>query len=386
MHRNIPAPKWNTTERRWILQIMVNGQRKVFTSTKPKTEGRRLCIEKCAAWLASLDGNYNQPFAVVWDRFIADYENRHGKIEQLRKYKTIGRLYLLPVLGPVAVGDISIEMYQRCISNATPRPRKGKNGEYYLTAQLSKKYLKTIKDTINAFNNWARPRKYTDLELGAELYVPAAAPVRGREILQIDDIKKIFQNPTGLWYERALWFEILTGLRPGEVMGLQIADYNPPTGVITISRSVNWRGQITPGKNKNARRQLALPPLVQKIVNDQIAASEALGSVWLFCNPLGAPGSQEAMGKCWHRICNKLDINPNTTPYSLRHTFYSHTEAYLPDRLIKMVFGHAEKTDGHAIYGAHALDGELQQAADMLAVTPLYYAASDPGNRKPGES
>ena len=75
---------------------------------------------------------------------IADYENRHGKIEQLRKYKTIGRLYLLPVLGPVAVGDISIEMYQRCISNATPRPRKGKNGEYYLTAQLSKKYLKTI--------------------------------------------------------------------------------------------------------------------------------------------------------------------------------------------------------------------------------------------------
>ena len=378
MHRNIPSPKWNTTERRWILQIMHKGTRKVFTSRTPKTEGRRSCIEKAAAWLASLDNkNSDLKFSDVWDRFIADYENRHGNIEQLRKYKTLGRLYLLPVLGPAPVGSLTIEDYQSVINNARPQRRKGKTGDYFQTDRLSKKYLKSIKDTIQAFNSWARPRKYTDLELGAELYVPSDAPTKGREILQLSDVQKIFKNPTGLWFERAIWFELLTGCRPGEVLALQVADFDKTTSIITIRRSVTWKGQITPGKNKNARRQIALPPFVRDIVLEQIKIARKLKSVWLFCNPIGDIGRQEALGNCWRRICEHLDINPNTTPYSLRHTFYTHTEAYMPERLIKMVFGHSEKTDGHSIYGAHAIDGELQEAADRLAVTPIYRAASE---------
>ena len=226
MHRNIPSPKWNTKEKRWILQIMHKGNRKVFTSRIPKTEGRRICIEKAAAWLATFDNkNSDLKFSEVWERFIADYEMRHGKIEQLRKYKTLGRLYLLPSLGPKKVGELTIEDYQQLINSAKPQPRKGKNGSlYYLSDSLSKKYLKSIKDTIQAFNSWARPRKYTDLELGSELYVPSEAPTRGREILQLTDVQKIFKNPTGLWFERAIWFELLTGCRPGEVLGLQLSD------------------------------------------------------------------------------------------------------------------------------------------------------------------
>ena len=379
MYKNIPSPKWNANERRWVLQIMHRGVRKVFTSRTPKTAGRHICINKAQAWLQSLENeNANIIFSVAWDRFITDYENRHGKIEQLRKYKTLGRLYLLPALGPRVVADISIEDYQTIINDAKPQPRISKNGTpYYLTDKLSKKYLKSIKDTIQAFNSWAHPRKYTALILGTELYVPNDAPTRGREILQISDIEKIFKNPTGYWYERALWFEILTGCRPGEVLGLQIADYDKTTGIINICRSVNWRGQVTPVKNKNARRQLVLPELLRSIVCKQIEISNKLNSIWLFCNNIGDHGSQEVMGDCWRRICKKLDINPNTTPYSLRHTFYTHTEAYMPERLIKMVFGHSEKTDGHSIYGDHVIAGELQEAADRLSVSPIYKAASD---------
>ena len=379
MYKNIPSPKWNVKESRWTLQIMHKGKRKVFTSRIPKTAGRHICIDKAEAWLRTFDNeNANVIFSDAWDRFITDYENRHGKIEQLRKYKTLGRLYLLPAIGPRVVADITIEDYQNIINNAKPQPRISKNGTpYYLTDNLSKKYLKSIKDTIQAFNAWAQPRKYTDLVLGSELYVPNDAPTRGREILQLSDIEKLFKNPTGLWYERALWFEILTGCRPGEVLGLQIADYDKTTGVINICRSVSWRGQITPGKNKNARRQLVLPDFLRGIVEEQIEISNKLNSKWIFCNNIGDHGSQEILGDCWRRICKKLDINPNTTPYSLRHTFYSHTEAYMPERLIKIVFGHSEKTDGHSIYGDHVVNGELQEAAARLSVSPIYKAASD---------
>lgn len=374
----IPSPKWNTTERRWVLQITHKGQRKVFTSKTPKTAGRAICIEKCQAWLATFENeNINITFAVAWDRFLTEYENRHGSIEQLRKYKTLGRLYLVPYIGARAVSSLTIEDYQGLINNARPQRRRGKNGDYLITPQLSKKYLKAIRDAILAFNKWARPRKYTDLDLASELYVPASAPVKGREILQIEEIKKIFANDLGLWYENALKFELLTGLRPGEVLGLMVSDFSAAQGVIVINRSINARGIVTPGKNKNARRAICLPPVCCDLLLKQIAVARSLKSNYIFCNPLGAPGSQEAMCKCWRRICKQLGINSNTTPYCLRHTFYSHTEAYMPERLIKMVFGHSEKTDGHAIYGDHVINGELKAAADMLTVTPIYRAAAD---------
>lgn len=379
MHRNIPAPKWDPKRRRWVLQIMHNKIRKVFTSTIPKTAGRRDCIDRAAEWLQNFDSNTDIIFSIAFDRFLADYENKHGPTsEQLRKYRIIGRCYIVPAVGDLPVGSIGIEDYQKIISTARPQPRKSRAGEiYYLSENLSKKYLKSIKDCIQAFNSWARPRKYTDLELGTELYVPASAPTKGREILQIDDVKKLFDNPTGLFYERALWFELLTGLRPGEVLGLMINDYDPVTGIIQIKRSVNYRGRITPGKNKNAQRALALPQKCRDILTDQIAFARSVKSDYIFCNQIGDHGSQEIMAECWRRICERVGISTNTTPYSLRHSFYTHTEAYLPDRMVKMIFGHSEKTDGHSIYGDHEIVGELQDAADRIAVTPLYKAASN---------
>ena len=379
VRKNIPAPRWDPSRRRWVLQIMHNRTRKVFTSTKPKTAGRRECIERAAAWLDSFNTNSNVNFAVAFGRFLADYENKHGAAsEQLRKYKLIGRCYLIPAVGELPVSELGIEDYQNIISTAKPQPRKAKSGQtYYLTDHLSKKYLKSIKDCIQAFNSWARPRKYTDLELGAELYVPASAPVKGKEILQIEDVKKLFEHPTGLHYERALWFELLTGLRPGEVLGLQIGDYDPVTGIIQIKRAVNYRGKITPGKNKNAQRALALPPVCREILEKQIIYARSVQSEFIFCNQIGDHGSQEIMAECWRRICEHVGISTNTTPYSLRHSFYTHTEAYLPERMVKMIFGHSEKTDGHSIYGDHEIVGELQAAADRLSITPIYKAASN---------
>lgn len=83
-------------------------------------------------------------------------------------------------------------------------------------------------------------------------------------------------------------------------------------------------------------------------------------------------GSQLALNKCWKRICEHHGIAEGTTPYSLRHTFYTHTESFIPDRMIKMIFGHGERTDSHALYGNHSIDGELKEFADKLEITPIY--------------
>lgn len=372
----LPQPKWNNN--RWELRIQIKGRRKLFTSMKPRTVGKNEVREKAAKWLETFDTNEAVTFGEAAQRFLDYYHDRHGDSVQFQQHQSLMKNHILPKLSKIRMGEIRIEDYQDVLSNAKPIRRTGELGKtFQKSKQLSKKYLKNIKNTIIAFHKWALARGYTKLILNDELYIPLTAPTKGKQILQLNQIEVIFKAPTSLWYERALQFEILTGCRPGELLGLKIEDYDSVTGIIHIRRSINAQNKITEGKNANARRDIALPDIVRQLVEDQIRVSRSVRSNWIFCQPSGMHGTQEGLRRCWRRICAAHDFPAETTPYSLRHTFYTHTEAFLPDRMIKMVFGHSEKTDSHALYGNHAIDGELKEVANKLEVTPIYQAVND---------
>ena len=362
MYKQLPPPKWNG--KKWVLSVMIDRRRKQFTSTTPKTAGKREVIDRALAWLEELDGDKSRVyFSEAWENFMSDYHRRKGENEQGRQLAILGALYVLPALGGVRCGKVTIEMLQAVINDARPQKRKGK---------LSRKYLNNIKGCIVQFFRWATPRGYFKADYSSQLYIPREAETVGRTILQLSDIEKLFAHPVGLWYERALMLEVLTGLRPGEVLGLHRDDYKD--GVLTIRRSINDRGEMTEGKNRNAQRVINCPDEVRDLIRDQLRETKKLNSEWLFCNKIGAKPCQQVYRRTWKRLCEVHGLPLSSTPYSLRHTFYTHTEAYIPDRLIKLVFGHSSTTDSHRLYGEHLLDGELQEASKRLAVTPLYKA------------
>lgn len=365
-------PKWNEREKRWKVSLMRKGVRRQFTSSKPRSEGKKECREKALLWLEGKEDK-DLPFRDVWARFMREYEDRNGTSEQLLKLDLYGRTRLIPALGDRRMSTIGVEDWQHIISDAKPIPRIRKDGSYfYRTSVLSKKTLKNIRESITMFLNWAEPRDYIEKNPAQLLYIPAAAPTVGKDILQLSQIEEWFQNPTGFWYERALMFTLLTGWRPGEVLGLKKSDYDPKKGIITMNRSLNARGTITPGKNKNARRALELTGEVRSIIEEQLRAIGNLRTDWIFPNQVGGPASQAKYRTCLQRIGKRFGFSENVTPYSLRHTFYTHIESYLPQRIIKTIFGHSEATESHALYGSHELDGELHEAAQRLQVTPLY--------------
>lgn len=371
----LPQPKWESGRKRWILRVQYKGHRKAFTSSTPRTAGKNEVREKASRWLETYDSNESVTFETAFERYRKEYFERYGDSEQYRQIVKLSTIHILPKLGKKKCGDIRIEDYQDVISGAKPIERVYSSGKKFKqTDKLSKKYLKNIKGVLVNFNKWAVARKYTNTVLDNVLYIPQSAPEGTREILQLEDISKIFAEPIGHPFERALMFEILTGCRPGEVIGLQISDYDATTGIIHIRRAINSRNEITPGKNRNAKRDIALPDRVRQIVEEQIEISKQLHSEWLFCQPSGQKGSQRSLQVAWKHICEAHGIQTNTTPYSLRHTFYAHTEAFLPDRMSRMIFGHSDKTDSHALYGNHAIDGELEESREKLAVTPIYKA------------
>lgn len=373
----IPQPKWDKKNKKWTLSIMIDGKRKQFVSRTPGMPGKRDCRDRAKEWI---ENGHQMPeklkFEVAYQRFIEDYTQRHGENEQLRVLKDIGRLFLIPELGSKDCSKITIDDWQGIISNARPLPCYRKDGTvYYRTKRFSRKYLGKIRSAITSFVKWGAPRHICEWIPESGLYIPSDAPRGSREILQLSDIEKLFSEPTGLWYERIFQFEVLTGWRPGEVIGLQWQDINEQTGVVTINRSVNNHGEITEGKNRNAHRSLQLTPELKTILKDQKEATAYLESPWVFCNQIGGKARQNAIRRAWKTIVEKRGLPENTTPYSLRHTFFTHTEAYLPDRIIKTIFGHSEATPSHELYGNHIIDGELKEASERLQVTPLFEAA-----------
>ena len=80
MYKQLPPPKWNGSK--WVLSVMVDRQRKQFTSKTPKTAGKREVIDRALAWLDSLDGDKSTVFvSEAWHLFLDDYVKRKGENE-----------------------------------------------------------------------------------------------------------------------------------------------------------------------------------------------------------------------------------------------------------------------------------------------------------------
>lgn len=362
MYKQLPAPKWNG--QKWVLSVMVDGRRKQFTSKTPKSQGKKEVIERASLWIES-GMNQAPKLSVAYEQYLEDYKRRHGENEQLRQICSIFPLYVLPRLSNVPLDKITVREWQAVINEARPHKSNVK--------KLSRKYLSNIRGCVVSFCKWALLNEYIDRTPSEVLYIPRDAERVGKEILQLSDIEKLFQNRQNLWYERAILLEVLTGLRPSEVLGLQRDDFKD--GVLYIRRGINARGQITNGKNKNALRVIELPEEARRLVVEQLDETKKLRSKWLFCNRIGGQPQQDNLRNTLEVLVSRHGL-PKVTLYGLRHTFYSHVESYLPDRVIKTIFGHSETTDGHELYGRHRITNEVHEAAERLSVTPLYKIAS----------
>ena len=108
-----------------------------------------------------------------------------------------------------------------------------------------------------------------------DVEIPAGTRNKGKKVLQPDALLKLFQVDTTTYYRKriqdpyiyAYRFQVLTGLRPGELMGLRWADVHGNT--LQISRSINIEGTQTRGKNDNSVRAFVMSELARAVLEQQ---------------------------------------------------------------------------------------------------------------------
>ena len=255
------------------------------------------------------------------------------------------KIWILPLIGNKRITSLTEQDVQEVVNKA-------------YAAGKSKKTLKSLCADMRAFFKYCRLCKLSTFNPEA-LRIPAGARYKGKQVLQPADLVKLFNIDTTTYnrrtvpdeYINAYRFQVLTGLRPGEVIGLTWADIHGDT--VHICRSVNIKGEQTRGKNENAVRSFTVSALARRVLDAQQAETDSTGSVFQITN-------EPHYYRRWKVYCAVNGLTPCSL-YELRHTFVSVVKT-LPAGEVKGLVGHSEDMDTFGVY-AHTLAGDAENTA-----------------------
>lgn len=184
------------------------------------------------------------------------------------------------------------------------------------------------------------------------------------QVLTQDEIRRFLIQANEEGYYEFFLLELTTGMRRGEILGLQWKDVNFATGELHIRRQVVKKGaqaQITKPKTKSSIRTLILPPDMLNIlaVHKKNATCE-----WVFPSPVkeGEPRNPDSIYGKFQKIlkragCKKIRF------HDLRHTFATMAlENGMDIKTLSAMIGHISAETTLNIY-SHITDTMQQQAA-----------------------
>ena len=344
--------QWVESRNRWQINVQKDGIRKTFTSAKPGKTGQREANAKADRWLD--DGIEDGKIKVkdLAKKYMADVRLKTST-GNTRIYQYAFDSYILPAIGNVRVSNVTELQLQNIIDKAYS---KG----------LAHKTLSNIRACINSFMKYCRFCNATTL-FPENLKVPKNAYHKEKRILQPDDLKILFSEDETLWngkvktdpFINAYRFQVLTGLRPGELIGLKWNDISD--GIVHINRSINVRGEVTAGKNENAKREFALNELTGAVIEAQKKVNPYEGHIF---SEDGEPIKYQHYYKMWQRYRDHNGISSKTSPYEMRHTFVSAVKT-LPEGYLKQIVGHSKDMDTYGVY-SHQMTSDMENVASLV--------------------
>ena len=162
--------------------------------------------------------------------------------------------------------------------------------------------------------------------------------------------------------------DLSTGLRRGEVLGLQWSDINFETGTLNVIRQIRYSGgelKIGPPKTKASERAIILPPPLVAVLKKY---KSKVKSVWLFPSPVKKEDVPRDPSACRKRLSNILEkAECKHVPFhALRHTFATQMLRYGMDvKTLASTIGHESVETTLNIY-SHTTDEGMRQAAERI--------------------
>ncbi len=361
---------WMPNQARWQIKVQKDGVRKTFTSAKPGRTGQREANRKADAWLDEGISNTAKRCAEVWAEYLISVKATAGSsyADQVEKN---GRNYILPVIGTRRIGDLNAGMLQDVLNRAYREGNLNPDSKRKSKGNLSRKTLQGIRGVEMNFVKWARHHQYTALRPEDEVVVPSGARLKGRKVLQPDSLRVLFSTDTRVVRGKVVPDEnihayrvaVMTGLRPGELLGLRVGDV--VGNELHIGRAINRMNEETSGKNENAIRVVVLHPMAAAEIRAQLQQRMMEEGKLSDSDRVFPLENQQSLYNYWRFYQRSNGIDPPVSLYELRHTFVSVAKT-LPLGVVKDIVGHSQNMDTYGIY-AHELAGDAENAARAVS-------------------
>ena len=268
------------------------------------------------------------------DRWLAEYKAgtvRPGTLEGYRRYI---EYYIKPQLGDKQISLISQQDIQRMYRRLKTEGRIHEHPE--MGHQLSDSMVRHIHTTLHAALKDAVqahviPRNPTECTTAPKANYKPKRILTGEEldaflaVVERDEVwRDFFQT------------ELMTGLRRGEICGLQWSDFDEEGGTLKVCRTLHSqkKGEYTVGETKTGKgmRTITLPKTVADILRRRKADTI---SQWIFPDPVKPedpvnPGSAYLHMKTLLRRAGL----PSIRFHDLRHPYVKHTTKIFSLRLM----------------------------------------------------
>ena len=258
------------------------------------------------------------------DRWLTEYKEGTIRPGTLANYRRYIELYIKPQLGDKQVSLITQQdvqrMYRRLKKNG--RVREHPELDYQLSdATVCHIHLVMHSAMKAAVQAHVIPKNPTE---GTTAPKPNYKPKRILTSAELDAFLEVVEQDD-VWRD-FFQVELMTGLRRGEICGLQWSDFDETAGTLKVCRTLHGqrKGAYTIGETKTNQgmRTIILPHSVVDILRRRKA--DAIGP-WIFPDPV-RPEDPVNPGSAYTHMKTLLQHAglPSIRFHDLRHTFATH--------------------------------------------------------------
>ncbi len=321
-------------------------------------------------------------FTEIWKR---DYGSKELAPSTYKRYCRMLETRLLPYFGHFYVNKIKptdIMQFYDLLSKDTQLVRKKDNDGNKTLKPLSGK---TILEHHRLLRAMLHKAVYWQVIVSnpAERVQPPKAKKPKRKYYDDDQCKILLENLEQLdeeqiKYKTAIILTVFTGVRLGELMGLEWNDIDFRNGIVSINRSSQYladTGVFTKvPKTESSIREVAIPDFVISLLYEYKLWYEEqksiVGDFWhdsdrLFVHVDGKPITPSTISKWFEKFIKQIGL-PVITFHGLRHTNATLLIAQQVDvATVSARLGHAQITTTYNFY-VHPLKSHYKHAGNVL--------------------
>lgn len=313
---------------------------------------------------------YIEPTKITVGQWLEDWlTNYQGGVKPSTAllYRQQAEMYIIPRMGTAKLQFLTTDNIQKFYNELHLPKKEGGKG-------LSAKTVKNVHGIYHKALEQARKNRIIPFNPSDDCELPR---IRKKEIrpLNQEQTAAFLEKIQGHTHEYLFQIALFTGMREGEILGLNWDSVDLDRGILKIQQQLcrekkkGGKYYISSPKNDKSRILVLAPSIVHlfrcqwlKQVENRLKAGERWKETGLvFTNPSGGYLSYRTVYDCFKRVMKKLGL-PDVRFHDLRHTYATFAlKSGDSPKTVQENLGHADIAFTLNIYG-HVLD-EMKHAS-----------------------